>query len=152
MRSPSRSYNPREELPASGTALALVIDNGWASASDWDQRVATAERLIADADSNGVPVVIAFTAEKPNAEIGPFDAASRARPAARRQAASGADRPDRRSMPASPQPSRNLPGASVAVLSDGLAAEGDQQAFATLLAKARRASSGRSPTGSTWSA
>ncbi|WP_192384591.1 BatA domain-containing protein, partial [Mesorhizobium silamurunense] len=69
-------FNPREKLPAEGSALALVIDNDWASAADWGKRVATAERLIADAGSNGVPVVIAFTAEKPNAEIGPFDASA----------------------------------------------------------------------------
>ena len=69
-------WNPREKLPTGGSALALVIDNGWASAPDWDQRVATAERLIADASSTGVPVILAFTAEKPNAEIGPFDAAA----------------------------------------------------------------------------
>ena len=50
-------FNPREELPAKGDALALVIDNGWASAPDWDRRVATAGRLIADAHSSGVPVV-----------------------------------------------------------------------------------------------
>ena len=48
-------YNPRERLPTSGTALALVIDNGWASATDWDKRVATAERLIADAERNERP-------------------------------------------------------------------------------------------------
>ncbi|RUX73286.1 BatA domain-containing protein, partial [Mesorhizobium sp. M7A.F.Ca.CA.004.08.2.1] len=69
-------FNPREKLPAEGAALALVIDNDWASAADWGKRVATAERLINDAGSNGVPVVIAFTAEKANAEIGPFDAAT----------------------------------------------------------------------------
>ena len=69
-------FNPREKLPAKGAALALVIDNGWASAPDWDRRVATAGRLIADAHSSGVPVVLAFTAEKPNAEIGPFDAST----------------------------------------------------------------------------
>ncbi|MGB3834287.1 MAG: BatA domain-containing protein, partial [Mesorhizobium sp.] len=69
-------WNPREQLPTRGAALALVIDNGWAAAPDWDRRVATAERLIADAGGKGVPVVVAFTAEKPNAEIGPFDAAA----------------------------------------------------------------------------
>src|SRR5262249_61668501 len=66
-------YNPREALPAHGSALALVIDNGWASAKDWDQRVATAERLIADASAKGEPGLVAFTAEKPNLDIGPFD-------------------------------------------------------------------------------
>ena len=69
-------FNPRERLSTGGGALALVIDNGWASAPDWERRVATAERLIADAEAGGAPVVLAFTAEKPNAEIGPFDAAN----------------------------------------------------------------------------
>src|SRR5690606_29867678 len=69
-------WNPRERLPTEGSALALVIDNGWASARDWERRVATAERLIADADATGSPVVLAFTAEKPNEDIGPFDAAA----------------------------------------------------------------------------
>src|SRR5690348_7880960 len=65
-------YNPRESVPASGSAVALVIDNGWASARDWDKRVATAERLIADARAKNEPVLIAFTAEKPNVDVGPF--------------------------------------------------------------------------------
>ena len=125
-------FNPREQLPASGSALALVVDNGWASAPDWDRRVATAERLIDDANSNGVPVVLAFTAEKPNAEIGPFDAA-----AARDRLRAAQPRPvpvDRTAIYARVATElRNLPGASVAVLADGLAAPGDQQAFATLL-------------------
>jgi Domain of unknown function (DUF4159)/Aerotolerance regulator N-terminal len=125
-------FNPREELPSSGSALALVVDNGWASAPDWDRRVATAERLINDAHSNGVPVVLAFTAEKQNAEIGPFDAATALD---RLRAAQPRPVPvDRTAIYARVATElRNLPGASVAVLADGLAAEGDQQAFATLL-------------------
>ena len=67
-------YNPREALPAGGKALALVIDNGWATARDWDMRVATAERLISDAEKNERPIILAFTAEKTNAQIGPFTA------------------------------------------------------------------------------
>jgi hypothetical protein len=125
-------FNPREALPTSRGALALVIDNGWASAPDWDRRVATAERLIDDANSNGVPVVLAFTAEKPNAEIGPFDAA-----AARDRLRAAQARPvpvDRAAIYARVAAElRNLPGASVAVLADGLAAQGDEQAFSTLL-------------------
>ena len=37
-------FNPREKMQAGGAALALVVDNGWASAPDWDVRVATARR------------------------------------------------------------------------------------------------------------
>ena len=51
-------FNPRERLPSGGTALALVVDNSWASASDWELRVATAQRLIADAEAESVPVVL----------------------------------------------------------------------------------------------
>ncbi|MER9027468.1 DUF4159 domain-containing protein [Mesorhizobium sp. M0674] len=127
-------FNPREKLPAEGAALALVIDNDWASAADWGKRVATAQRLIADAGSNGVPVVIAFTAEKPNAEIGPFDAAAaldRLRAAKPRPIPT--DRPAVYARVAGVL--GTLPGASVAVLTDGLAAKGDEAAFNTLLSK-----------------
>ncbi|MBZ9697867.1 MULTISPECIES: DUF4159 domain-containing protein [unclassified Mesorhizobium] len=127
-------FNPREKLPAEGAALALVIDNDWASAADWNKRVATAERLIKDAGSNGVPVIIAFTAEKPNAEIGPFDAAAaldRLRAAKPRPIPT--DRPAVYARVAGML--ETLPGASVAVLADGLAAKGDEAAFNTLLSK-----------------
>ncbi|TIN97512.1 MAG: DUF4159 domain-containing protein [Mesorhizobium sp.] len=127
-------FNPRERLAAEGAALALVIDNDWASAADWNKRVATAERLIDDAGSNGVPVIIAFTAEKPNAEIGPFDAASalnRLRAAKPRPIPT--DRPAVYARVAGVL--ETVPGASVAVLADGLAAKGDEAAFNTLLSK-----------------
>ncbi|RWC24669.1 MAG: DUF4159 domain-containing protein [Mesorhizobium sp.] len=127
-------FNPREKLPAEGAALALVIDNDWASAADWGKRVATAERLINDAGSNGVPVIIAFTAEKPNAEVGPFDAATaldRLRAAKPRPIPT--DRPAVYARVAGVL--ETLPGASVAVLADGLAAKGDEAAFNTLLSK-----------------
>ncbi|TPL92585.1 DUF4159 domain-containing protein [Mesorhizobium sp. B2-3-12] len=127
-------FNPREKLPTEGAALALAIDNDWASAADWNKRVATAERLINDAGSNGVPVIIAFTAEKPNAEIGPFDAAAaldRLRAAKPRPIPT--DRPAVYARVAGML--ETLPGASVAVLADGLAAKGDEAAFNTLLSK-----------------
>ncbi|TPN46441.1 DUF4159 domain-containing protein [Mesorhizobium sp. B1-1-7] len=127
-------FNPREKLTAEGAALALVIDNDWASAADWNKRVATAERLINDAGSNGVPVIIAFTAEKPNAEIGPFDAASalnRLRAAKPRPIPT--DRPAVYARVAGVL--QTVRGASVAVLADGLAAKGDEAAFNTLLSK-----------------
>ncbi|RWP59593.1 MAG: RNA-binding protein, partial [Mesorhizobium sp.] len=79
-------------------------------------------------------VIIAFTAEKPNAEIGPFDAAAaldRLRAAKPRPIPT--DRPAVYARVAATLES--LPGASVAVLADGLAAEGDEAAFNTLLSK-----------------
>ncbi|RUM95894.1 DUF4159 domain-containing protein [Pseudaminobacter arsenicus] len=128
-------FNPRERLPAAGDALALVIDNGWASAPDWDRRVATAERLITDAGATGTPVLLAFTAEKPNAEIGPFDAqAARDRLRATQPRPVPTDRPAIYARVAAALDT--LPGASVAVLADGLAAQGDEAAFETLFGKA----------------
>jgi Domain of unknown function (DUF4159)/Aerotolerance regulator N-terminal len=127
-------WNPRERLPTGGSALALVIDNGWASARDWERRVATAERLIADANATGSPVVLAFTAEKPNEDIGPFDAA-----AALDKLNVAEPRPvpvDRQAIYARVAAALDqLPGASVAVLADGLAAPGDDAAFSALLGR-----------------
>lgn len=124
-------FNPREKLPTGSAALALVVDNGWASAPDWKRRVATAERLIADAGAAGQPVVLAFTAEKPNAEIGPFDAQ---RALDRLRAAEPRPVPtDRGPVYARVATAlSSLPGTSIAVLDDGLANQGDEQAFSTL--------------------
>jgi len=127
------TFNPAEKLATPGRALALVMDNGWASAPDWERRTATAERLIADAGSTETPVLLAFTAEKPNAEIGPFDAA-----AARDKLRATKPRPVPTDRPAVfarlAAALEELPGASIAVLADGLAADGDKAAFDTLLA------------------
>jgi hypothetical protein len=125
-------FNPRERTPTGGGTLALVIDNGWASAADWDRRSATAERLISDAASTGIPVLLAFTAEKPNAEIGPFDAEE-----ARNRLHAAEPRPipvDRPAVYARvAEAIGTLPSTSVAVLADGLAQDGDEAAFNDLL-------------------
>jgi hypothetical protein len=67
--------NPQNRLETTGGTLALLIDNSWISGADWDARIATARGLIDDAAARGAPVLIAFSASAPNAEIGPFDAA-----------------------------------------------------------------------------
>lgn len=125
-------WNPRERVAAGGTTLALVIDNGWASAPDWNRRKATAERLIRDASDSDTPVILAFTAEKPNTEIGPFD------PEAALERLNAAEpRPvpvDRAGTYA--RVNEALPaggGASIALLTDGLATPADQTAFNALL-------------------
>lgn len=127
-------FNPREKLSTGGSALAMVVDNGWASAPDWQRRVATAERLIGDAEATGAPVLIAFTAEKPNAEIGPFDATG-----ARDRLRAAVPRPVPTDRPAAfarmAAALEQLPGAGLAILTDGLAAPNDESAFATLLSR-----------------
>jgi hypothetical protein len=130
-------FNPRERLETGGQAVALVVDNGWASAGDWDLRVATAERLIADASASGAPVVLALTAEKSSVDIGPFDAEE-----ARNRLNAAAPRPipvDRAAVYGRVAAVlETVPGATVAVLSDGLASSGDEAAFATLLGENAR--------------
>ncbi|WP_311032234.1 DUF4159 domain-containing protein [Mesorhizobium koreense] len=124
--------NPREKLPTKASALAMVMDNGWASAPDWDKRVATAARLIADAGDRNEPVMLAFTAEKPNAEIGPFDAKT-----AEDRLRAAKPRPipvDRASVYGRVAAAiHQFPGARLAILSDGLATKGDEAAFKAIL-------------------
>lgn len=125
-------WNPRERVATNGSALALVVDNSWASAPDWDRRIATAERLINDAAANDVPVVLAFTSEMPNAEIGPFDAAA---------ALDKLRATDPRPVPSNrgavyarvAAALQSLPGATIALLTDGLAQQSDETAFASIL-------------------
>src|SRR5690606_12674889 len=122
--------NPREATAVGGNSLVLVIDNGWASAPDWDVRVATAERLIDDAE--GQPIILALTAELPNAEIGPFDAsAARERLAAAEPRPVPVDRPAAYARVADAM--ATMTAATVAVLSDGLEAPGDEEALAELV-------------------
>ena len=62
-------FNPRTNTLSSGGPLVLMIDNSWASVSDWERRVRTADALIDDADAKGIPVSITFTAEQGNDAI-----------------------------------------------------------------------------------
>jgi hypothetical protein len=55
--------NPAQKGLVSSAPLALVIDNDWASAPDWDARVKTAKSLIAEAASADIPVSLTLTAE-----------------------------------------------------------------------------------------
>lgn len=127
--------NPRPASFAGTGPVAIVIDNGWASAPGWKARSATAEKLIEDAGRTGAPIFVAGTAEKANSEIGPFDA----RQALDRLHAMG-PRPipvDRTAMFARlAKALKATPGARIAYLSDGIAAPGDKAAFASLAADA----------------
>ncbi len=59
-------FNPRTNSLAAGGPLVLFVDNGWATAPDWQRRVQTAEALIDDAETAGAPVAVAFTADPTN--------------------------------------------------------------------------------------
>ncbi len=66
-------WNPRPIALSGKEPLAIVIDNGWASAEEWTQRVTAAEKLIADAGTTNTQIYVLGTAEPANAEIGPYD-------------------------------------------------------------------------------
>ena len=80
-------------------ALALVIDNGWASAPDWERRVATAERLIADASVDRRTRRARLHRREAERRDRPLRRGGRARPLERRRAAPGAGRPAGRLCP-----------------------------------------------------
>ena len=56
--------NPRDRALSPNGPLALIIDNGWASAPDWDARIKVAETLIDEAEDLDVPVALVFTANR----------------------------------------------------------------------------------------
>ena len=55
--------NPERKTPLAGTGpIAVVVDNGWASAAHWPLRQQTLERVLAEAESHGRAVVVVPTA------------------------------------------------------------------------------------------
>ena len=55
--------NPREDVLTGEGPLLLVIDDGWASAKDWERVRATALAIADTAAETGRPVALAFTAD-----------------------------------------------------------------------------------------
>ena len=126
-------FNPRERVAIAGNGLAIVLDNGWSSTPDWERRVATAARFIEDARSSGQPVVLAFTADPSSQEVGPFNGDT-----ALQRLNAAETRPVPTQRPAIyarvATALEQMPGATLAILGDGLAAEDDDVAFAELSA------------------
>ncbi|WP_117193640.1 DUF4159 domain-containing protein [Rhizobium terrae] len=124
--------NPRANSLNSGGPLVLVVDNGWATAADWERRVRTAGLLIDDAESADVPVSITFTAD-PSHEAVPGTAL-----AARDKLTAARPKPlvpDRARTAAAVTEAMNgsRPG-TLAILSDGIAAPDDGQAMSAFAA------------------
>ncbi len=57
---------PKAVVGARGPVV-LAIDNSWAAAAHWDQRIAQAGQLIAEAERAGLPVLLAPTVRDPRA-------------------------------------------------------------------------------------
>ncbi|TCL93672.1 putative membrane protein (TIGR02226 family) [Rhizobium sp. PP-WC-2G-219] len=115
--------NPRVGTLSSSGPLALVIDNGWATANDWERRVRTADALITEAESADVPVSIVFSAEREN------DGVPGTATAARTRLAAAAPRPLRPSRTEAVAALRTgldgTPPGTLAFISDGIASGDD---------------------------
>lgn len=69
-------FKPRDARLAGQGPVALIIDNGWASAPEWETRREAAQRVLDDAEAANRPVIIIETAGPKSAHFLPVDAAS----------------------------------------------------------------------------
>jgi Domain of unknown function (DUF4159)/Aerotolerance regulator N-terminal len=114
-------FNPRQRLREPGPLL-LVIDDTWAAAPQWPQRVAAMHELVAQAEHGGRPVQIVTTAPPPDG--GPVDI-GKLMPAAEAKALLGALQPkpwgaDRKPVVAALATLKFDTSADVAWLADGV--------------------------------
>ena len=125
--------NPERNAPLAGDGpVAIIVDNGWASAPDWTARQAMVDRMISTAESQSRPVVIVPTAFPAQTFEAKIEAPAQARTTARAM------------MPQPFAPTRNAAadalsktltaadakGVSVIWLSDGVDHKGETTAFA----------------------
>ena len=96
--------NPRHDKALKGKGpVVIALDNGWAAAPHWSERVSMADRLISEAELQNRPVVVLATAS-------PTRAVS-ARSSRRRRRAPRSPRSYRNPMPPTgwPRPMRSRP-------------------------------------------
>ncbi|WP_429930591.1 DUF4159 domain-containing protein [Agrobacterium vitis] len=117
--------NPRGTSVAGGGPLVLVIDNSWASVTDWERRVETANGLIDEAESRNLPISLVLTADLTQDAV-PVNAAT-----AREKLSAARPRPltpDRnRALTALTAGLKGTKPGTLAFLSDGLAASESEQ-------------------------
>jgi hypothetical protein len=115
--------HPQARLAGNGP-VALVIDNGWAAAHDWDERRAAALDLLAEAEREGRQVILVTTAPLASGEPLPPLAPMRAADArAAVEALQPQPWPDDRKTALARLEALPLPrGSTIVWLSDGIAA------------------------------
>ncbi|RIY02112.1 DUF4159 domain-containing protein [Aureimonas flava] len=123
--------NPRESALTGDGPVVVMLDNGWASARDWDERRAAAEELIREAGEAGRPVSLLLTAEGAANDAAPVEAAT-----ALERLAAAEPRPIAPDRAAAAERLAALAGggtgASLAFLSDGLDGGGLEAAAQSL--------------------
>ncbi|MCP1199898.1 DUF4159 domain-containing protein [Notoacmeibacter sp. MSK16QG-6] len=125
-------WNPRPPVISNSGPLVLAIDNGWASAQDWEERATTAGDLIDEAAKAERPIFLAFTADPANSEVGPFNEED-----ARQRLAAATPHPVPVNRQATFERLATTAGEtgeamSFVLLSDGLASKDDAGAFAVI--------------------
>ena len=128
--------NPDRESALTGSGpVVIAVDNGWAAASQWGARTFMIDRLIAEAEAQGRPVLIAPTATAGKARSLKIEA-----PAAARSTAAALQpqpfAPDRAATAkAIAETLRGAKEASVIWLADGIDHDGAARAFADKLSE-----------------
>ena len=124
-------FNPRSNTLATSGPLALMIDNSWATAPDWERRVEAASALIDDAEAKDLAVSIVFTGERQH------DATPGSAGTARNRLAAAGPEPlpaDRRSAIAALQAAfKDAPPGTIAFITDSIEAP-DGKTMAALAA------------------
>ena len=124
--------NPRVNSLNTAGPLVLVVDNGWATAADWERRMQTANLLVDDAEAAEVPVSITFTAEIAQEAVPGTAAAARDKLAAARPRPLVPDRA--RAVEAVSEGLNGTSPGTLVILSDGVSAAGDEAAVSALAA------------------
>ncbi len=147
--------NPNRESAMRGTGpVVIVVDNTWAAAPNWAERVRMVDRLIAEAEGRSRAVVVvptAITGKAPALRIEPPQAARSTAAALQPQPFAPLREPVGQALEALMAREAD---ASVVWLTDGLDHDGKAGAFASLLGRVGRASysvvetgAGRDPVG-----
>ena len=123
--------NPQEELALEDGPLLLLIDNSWASAGDWEARQRTGAALIQQAGESGKSVAISPSVAPENGDVTLIDAqAAEAFFAALEPISAIPNRAT--ALGKLIEAADTVENATLAVLSDGVALETDQNAFSNL--------------------
>lgn len=123
--------NPQVSSVSRDGPLAIVIDNSWVAAPDWDARMRSAQALIDDAEKADVPVSLTLTAEKNNDATPTTAAAARER----LQAARPRPVPPNRDAAAEAMETalRGTAPGTLAYLADGIATPKSEDALKRML-------------------
>ena len=123
--------NPQAEIALEDGPLLMLVDNSWASATDWEARQRTGAALIEQAGEQGKSVAISATVAPPNASVNLLDATSAAAVFATFEPI--AANPNRaQALGKLVEASLASENATLAVLADGIALEDDEAAFEIL--------------------